>query len=39
MKRNEGRIFTTHTGSLPRPDALTDILGSLAIGQPIDEVA
>ena len=39
MKRNEGRIFTTHTGSLPRPKDLTDILGSLARGQPIDEVA
>jgi len=39
MKRNEGRIFTTHTGSLPRPKDLTDILGSLALGQPVDEVA
>ena len=39
MKRNEGRIFTTHTGSLPRPKDLTDILGSLAQGQSVDEVS
>ena len=37
MKRNEGRIFTTHTGSLPRPQELTKILGSLARGQQVDE--
>ena len=39
MKRNEERIISTHTGSLPRPKDLTDILGSLALGQPVDEVA
>ena len=38
MKRNEGRIFTTHTGSLPRPKDLTEVLGLLALGQPIDEL-
>lgn len=37
MKHNEGRIFTTHTGSLPRPEELTKILGSLARGQQVAE--
>ena len=37
MKHNEDRIFTTHTGSLPRPHELTDILSSLARGKHVDE--
>ena len=39
MKQSKGRIFTTHTGSLPRPQHLTEILGSLALGQPVDQAA
>ena len=39
MKRSEGRIFTTHTGSLPRPDGLVELLGAVARGEPVDEPA
>ncbi len=39
MKRSETRILTTHTGSLPRPDGLVEMLGSVARGEPVDEVA
>ncbi len=28
MKKSETRILTTHTGSLPRPERLVDMLGS-----------
>jgi hypothetical protein len=26
MRRSETRILTTHTGSLPRPDSLKDLM-------------
>ena len=37
MKRSETRILTTHTGSLPRPDGLVEMLGAVARGEPVDE--
>ena len=39
MKRSEGRIFTTHTGSLPRPGGLVELLGAVARGEPVDQTA
>ena len=39
MKQSEGRIFTTHTGSLPRPDGLVELLAVVAHGEPVDEPA
>ena len=39
MKRSTERILTTHCGSLPRPDALVEMLGAVSQGQPIDEEA
>ncbi len=39
MKHSEGRIFTTHTGSLPRPDGLVEVLAVVARGEPVDESA
>ena len=39
MKRSEGRIFTTHTGSLPRPAGLVELLGAVARGEPVDQIA
>ena len=39
MKRSEGRIFTTHTGSLPRPDGLVELLGAVARGESRDQSA
>ena len=36
MKRSEKRIFTTHTGSLPRPDALVELLAKVARGEEVD---
>lgn len=39
MKQSEGRIFTTHAGSLPRPDGLVDLLASVSRGEPVDESA
>ena len=39
MKQSEGRIFTTHTGSLPRPDGLVELLGAVSRGEPVDEPA
>ena len=39
MKRSEGRIFTTHTGSLPRPDGLVELLGAVARGEAVDRAA
>ncbi len=39
MKRSEGRIFTTHCGSLPRPDGLVNLLGAVARGEPVDQSA
>ena len=39
MKRSETRILTTHTGSLPRPDGLVEMLGAVSRGEPVDEAA
>jgi 5-methyltetrahydropteroyltriglutamate--homocysteine methyltransferase len=38
VKRSEGRIFTTHAGSLPRPAELTRLYALRVRGQPIDEI-
>lgn len=37
MRRSDSRILTTHTGSLPRPPALTRLYVARAKGTPIDE--
>ena len=37
MKHSESRILTTHTGSLPRPTALVEMLGALSRDEPVDE--
>jgi len=37
MRRSTERILTTHTGSLPRPSNLTEMLCSREKGQPIDQ--
>jgi 5-methyltetrahydropteroyltriglutamate--homocysteine methyltransferase len=37
VKRSEGRILTTHAGSLPRPAELTRLYALRVRGQPIDE--
>ena len=34
MKRSESRILTTHTGSLPRPEGLVNMLGAVSRGEP-----
>ena len=39
MKRSETRILTTHTGSLPRPEGLVDMLAALSRGESVDEAA
>jgi len=39
MKRSETRILTTHTGSLPRPSDLAELILTREQGQPIDEAA
>jgi 5-methyltetrahydropteroyltriglutamate--homocysteine methyltransferase len=39
MRRSEQRILTTHTGSLPRPAALTQLYVRRARGESIDEAA
>ena len=39
MKHSEGRIFTTHCGSLPRPDGLVELLASVARGESVDQPA
>ena len=39
MKRSETRILTTHTGSLPRPDGLVEMLGAVSRGDDVDEEA
>jgi 5-methyltetrahydropteroyltriglutamate--homocysteine methyltransferase len=36
MKRSEGRILTTHTGSLPRTDELAQLLVSQSRGEAVD---
>jgi len=39
MKRSTDRILTTHTGSLPRPADLLEMIRAQAAGQPVDEAA
>src|SRR5204862_3917671 len=39
MKRSEQRILTTHTGSLPRPPALRDLLVGQDRGEAVDDAA
>jgi 5-methyltetrahydropteroyltriglutamate--homocysteine methyltransferase len=39
MQRSEGRILTTHAGSLPRPKALLELLVKKSRREPIDPVA
>jgi 5-methyltetrahydropteroyltriglutamate--homocysteine methyltransferase len=39
MLRSEHRILTTHTGSLPRPAALTELYARRAAGAAVDEAA
>ena len=36
MRRSTERILTTHTGSLPRPESLTDLFVRRARGEPVD---
>ena len=36
MKRSKDRILTTHTGSLPRPDDLRDMISAAEAGQPVE---
>lgn len=36
MKRSTGRILTTHTGSLPRPDNLLNLMLAREKGEPVD---
>ena len=37
MLRSDGRILTTHAGSLPRPEALLELFARRSQGEPIDE--
>src|SRR5438874_7924102 len=39
MKRSSRRVLTTHTGSLPRPADLIEIMRARETGQPYDEAA
>ncbi len=39
MEHSNGRILTTHAGSLPRPPALTALLVERAEGRPVDDDA
>ena len=39
MKRSQDRILTTHTGSLPRPDDLLDLMREKENGRPYDAEA
>jgi 5-methyltetrahydropteroyltriglutamate--homocysteine methyltransferase len=39
MKRSTDRILTTHTGSLPRPPDLLEMVHAHANGQPVDAAA
>ena len=39
MKHSEGRILTTHTGSLPRPNGLVELLAAVARGESVDQSA
>ena len=37
MKNSGNRILTTHTGSLPRPEGLVQLLGAVSRGESVDE--
>ena len=37
MKRSETRVLTTHTGSLPRPDRLVEMLAAVSRGERVDD--
>ena len=37
MKRSDGRILTSHAGSLPRPQALLEVTRAKLAGEPYDE--
>lgn len=37
MRHSETRILTTHTGSLPRPEGLVEMLGAVSRGEQVDE--
>ena len=37
MQHSTQRILTTHTGSLPRPEALTQLYAQRSRGEPVDE--
>src|SRR5881409_2512166 len=39
MKRSTTRILTTHTGSLPRPPDLVEMVRAREAGQPVDPTA
>ena len=39
MKHSTERILTTHTGSLPRPHALLDLMAARANGEAVDDAA
>jgi 5-methyltetrahydropteroyltriglutamate--homocysteine methyltransferase len=39
MQRSDNRILTTHTGSLPRPAALTQLYARRVRGEPVDAQA
>ncbi|MBM3492408.1 MAG: hypothetical protein FJX68_18610 [Alphaproteobacteria bacterium] len=39
MRRSDGRILTTHVGSLPRPPALTQLYARRQQGEKVDEAA
>ena len=39
MKRSEGRILTTHAGSLPRPEPLVQLMAARSRGEPVDPEA
>src|SRR2546421_500988 len=39
MKRSSKRVLTTHTGSLPRPADLIELMRARETGQPYDEAA
>src|SRR5919106_2032510 len=36
MRHSDGRILTTHTGSLPRSDTLINLLAAQNRGEPVD---
>ena len=39
MKRSDGRILTTHTGSLPRPPDLVSLLNKKEMGEAYERQA